>query len=68
MIVVTKAERVLVDREALAMLTGRSIHTIRARCQVVRHRDGRPLYALEAERARLAKIPTRRRDADQQAS
>lgn len=61
MIVLTKRERVLVDREALAMVTRRSVHTIRFRCEVVSHRDGRPLYDLEQEVARLAAIPTRQR-------
>lgn len=58
----------LVDREALSMLTKRSVHTIRARCAVVRYRSGRPLYDLECEVARLAAIPVRRRDVIQQAS
>lgn len=62
MIVLARREEVLVDREALRMVTGRSEHTIRARCEVVRYRDGRPLYALEREVERLAMIPTRRRD------
>lgn len=62
MIVLTKRIPVLVDREALAMITGRSVHTIRARCTVARrHWDGSPLYNVEAEVQRLAKIPTRRR-------
>lgn len=62
MIVLTKRRPVLVDREALALITGRSRHTIRARCIVVhRHHDGSPLYDAEVEVARLATIPTRRR-------
>lgn len=68
MIVLTKHDPVLVDREALAMITRRSSHTIRLRCEVVRYRDGRALYALEREVARLADIPTRRRDDDRRAS
>lgn len=66
MIVLMRHDPVLVDREALALITERSVHTIRARCEVVRHRDGRPLYALEREVARLAMIPKRQRG--QQAS
>lgn len=62
MIVLTRLDPILVDREALAMITGRSVHTIRFRCKVERyHYSGRPLYALEDEVARLARIPTRRR-------
>lgn len=68
MIVLTKRDEVLVDREALALLTKRSKHTIRARCRVVRYRDGRPLYALEESVEILSAIPTRRRDADLRAS
>ena len=64
MIVLAKRTPVLVDREALAMITGRSVHTIRARCPVARrHWDGSPLYDVEAEAERLANIPTRRRGA-----
>lgn len=59
---------VLVDREALAMITQRSVHTIRLRCELVRYHRGRALYALEAEVERLARIPTRRRDDDDVAS
>lgn len=68
MIVHTKKDRVLVDREALAMVTRRSVHTIRLRCEVVRYYKGRALYALEEEIERLASIPTRRRDEERQAS
>lgn len=68
MIVVTRPELVLVDREALSMITKRSVHTIRARCTVVRYRSGRPLYDLEREVERLAAIPVRRRDAERKAS
>lgn len=50
----------LVDREALATLTGRSRHTIRKHCTPVRHRDGRPLYDLAAAIETLAAVPTRR--------
>lgn len=50
---------VLGDREALMMLTGRSVHTIRARCVVVKYRDRVPLYDIFAEAERLAAIPIR---------
>lgn len=54
----------LMDREAIATLTKRSPHTVRARCRVVeRTPDGRPLYdAYECE-ATLSTIPTRNRAA-----
>lgn len=62
MIVLTRHDPVLVDREALAMITGRKVPTIRRHCEVIRHHySGRALYALEAEVARLATIPSRRR-------
>lgn len=61
MIVMAKRGTVLVDREALAMVTGRSIHTIRLRCPVAGYRAGRALYDLEREVERLAAIRTRRR-------
>lgn len=62
MIVMTEHVPVLVDREALALLTGRSVHTIRMRCEVyTQHRSGRPLYDMERAVTRLAEIPTRRR-------
>lgn len=61
MIVLVHHDPVLVDREALAMITGRPVITIRKHCQVVRYRDRRPLYALDDELERLARIPTRRR-------
>jgi hypothetical protein len=68
LIVLTNHDPVLVDREALMMLTGRSVHTIRLRCAVYRYRGKRPLYDLHRELARLAAIPTRQRRADRQAS
>jgi hypothetical protein len=53
--------RSLVDRQTLALVTGRSVNTIRARCEVTEHRDGRALYDLDQAQAVLAAIPTRRR-------
>lgn len=37
-------ERILIDRQTLAKLTGRSQETIRKRCDVVEYRDGKALY------------------------
>ncbi|MGP4019969.1 hypothetical protein [Saccharopolyspora sp. 5N708] len=54
--------RALVDRASLATLTGRSPHTIRARCPIAGHADdGRALYDAEQCAATLATIPTRKR-------
>jgi hypothetical protein len=60
-VVVYEPGRTLIDRLALAMLTGRSVNTIRARCEVVDHRNGRALYDMERAAAVLAAIPTRRK-------
>lgn len=62
MLLLTDLRPVLGDRQALAYLTGRSVHTIRARCEVVRYRGRTPLYDVLAEAERLASIPTRNRD------
>jgi hypothetical protein len=51
----------LVDRQTLALVTGRSVNTIRARCTVAEHRDGRALYDLDQAEAVLNATPTRRR-------
>ena len=52
----------LVDRRTLAMVTGRSVHTIRLRCSIATyHDDGRALYDLDQAQQVLAAIPTRRR-------
>jgi hypothetical protein len=60
-IVIHEADRTLVDRQTLALLTGRSVHTIRARCDVAEHRDGRALYDIDQAEQVLEAIPTRRR-------
>lgn len=59
--IVTKGSRPLADREALAELTGRSVHTIRARCDVVRHdpKTGRALYDVLTCTEMLSLVPTR---------
>lgn len=52
-------DTILVDRAALAYLTGRSVNTIRKHCVVVKRRGAIPLYDLfEAERT-LASVSTR---------
>lgn len=63
--VVRQEGPVLLDREALAQWTKRSVNTIRARCRPVDYdgADGRALYDAEACVQVLALIPTRRRTA-----
>jgi hypothetical protein len=61
-IVHRQADRVLMDREALAQWTERSIHTIRFRCAVAEYDEmGRALYDAEACADLLRSIPTRHR-------
>lgn len=63
-IVERRPGQTLMDREALAQWTSRSVNTIRARCTPVdRTDDGRPLYDAEACYELLATIPKRRRPA-----
>src|SRR5690606_187887 len=60
-VVVHEGERMLIDRQTLAQLTGRSEHTIRARCPIERHERGKALYdAMRCEEI-LNRIPTRTR-------
>ena len=59
-VVVYIEQRAFVDRQTLAVLTGRSVHTIRARCRIVGHKDGKALYDAEECEVQLAEIPTRR--------
>lgn len=62
MIVHRQADRTLMDREALAQWTDRSIHTIRFRCAVAEYDTaGRALYDAEACADLLRSIPTRHR-------
>lgn len=62
-VVVYRDGRALIDRQTLALLSGRSVHTIRARCTVVEHRDGKALYDMEEAAAILDKLPKRNRKA-----
>jgi hypothetical protein len=61
--------RVLLDREALAAVTGRSPNTIRARLKPTLRdeKSGRPLYIYDEAAAQLREIPTRRRTENDQA-
>lgn len=60
-VVIYQPERTLIDRQTLAQLAGRSVHTIRARCPIADHHNGRALYDMEQCAAILDRIPTRRR-------
>lgn len=60
-VVVHEPDRMLIDRQTLAKLTGRSVHTIRARCPIERHKDGKALYDAERCEAILADIEDRKR-------
>jgi hypothetical protein len=54
----------LMDREALALWTHRSVHTIRAKCPVhSRDQQGRPLYDAYHCADLLAKVPEKLRHA-----
>ena len=60
-VVIREGDRMLIDRQTLAKLTGRSVNTIRARCPIERHHRGKALYdAMRCEQI-LAAIPTRTR-------
>ncbi len=52
---------ILVDLRSLAILTGRSVHTIRAHCTPVEHRNGRTLYDTITCEQVLTTVPRRRR-------
>lgn len=60
-VIIYERRRTLIDRQTLAHLAGRSVHTVRARCPIAEHRGGRALYDLEQAAAILADVPTRRR-------
>jgi hypothetical protein len=62
MIIRYEQAHVLMDREALAAITGRSPNTIRARLTpTLRDETGRPFYIYDEALAQLREIPTRRR-------
>ena len=54
--------RAWVDRQTLAYLTKRSVQTIRAKCPIAGHHDGKALYDMDECEAILKAIPTRQRD------
>ncbi len=62
MIYEPRVGRTVVDREFLATATGRSEHTIRARCTTIGYsRDGRALYDLDDATAILDTLAVRTR-------
>jgi hypothetical protein len=58
--VIYEENRVLIDRQTLAKLTGRSVHTIRAKCPVAGHRQGKAVYDMDECDDILNAVPTRR--------
>jgi len=60
-IVVYRDNTALIDRQTLAHLTRRSVHTIRFRCPVAEYRDGKALYDINVCEPILDSIRTRRR-------
>lgn len=52
-------DRVLLDRQTLAALSGRSAETIRRRLPVAEYRNGRAYYHLDQAKALLDAIPKR---------
>lgn len=59
-VVIYERDRTLIDRQTLAKLSERSVHTIRARCPVAEHRHGKALYDLEECAAILDRVTARR--------
>ena len=53
----------LLDRQTMAHMAGRSVHTVRAKCPVAEHHLGRAMYAMEECLKILNAIPTRQRAA-----
>lgn len=60
-VVIVEKRRTLIDRQTLAHLTGRSVHTIRAKCPIVTHRRGKALYDADQCEQILNDTPTRQR-------
>ncbi len=60
-IVVKRGDKALIDRQTMAKLTGRSVHTIRFRCPVAEYVDGKALYDIDVCEPILAAIPVRKR-------
>lgn len=52
-----------VDRHTLSALTDRSVHTIRVRCPISFHHQGKAMYDMELCEDLLKGVPTRQRAA-----
>lgn len=59
-VVVYRGDKALLDRQSMAHVAERSVHTIRARCPISEHHLGRAMYDMEHCLSILADIPTRR--------
>lgn len=59
-VVVYREGRSLVDRQTMAQVAERSVHTVRAKCPIAEHHLGRAMYDMEVCLVLLAAIPTRR--------
>lgn len=59
-VVVYRDGKALLDRQTMAHIASRSVHTIRAKCPISEHHLGRAMYDMEACLSILAAIPTRR--------
>jgi hypothetical protein len=60
-IVVHQQSRSLIDRQTMALLTGRSVHTIRLCCPVAEYLRGKALYDVDECEKILNSIPMRQR-------
>lgn len=59
-VVVYREGRALLDRQTMADMAGRSVHTVRAKCPIAEHHLGRAMYDMEACLSILDKVSTRR--------
>lgn len=59
-VVVYREGRALLDRQTMADMAGRSVHTVRAKCPIAEHHLSRAMYDMEACLALLDAVPTRR--------
>ncbi len=49
------------DRHSLSAITGRSVHTIRVRCPIAFHHQGKAMYDMELCEDLLSRVATRQR-------
>ena len=60
-VIVYREGHALIDRQTMAKLTGRSVHTIRFRCPVAEYVEGKALYDIDVCEDILNKLPIRKR-------